>query len=110
MCIRDSNKVIHLISLYEGITISDLLRKLKVTKQSLNRVLKDLINLKAIKYEKDQVDTRIKHVYLTDEGEKLFNEIFSAQKKRIYQAFSSSKANEVVSFDNVLKKIINGKI
>ena len=75
------NKVIHLISLYEGITISDLLRKLKVTKQSLNRVLKDLINLKAIKYEKDQVDTRIKHVYLTEEGEKLFNEIFSAQKK-----------------------------
>ena len=104
------NKVIHLISLYEGITISELLRKLKVTKQSLNRVLKDLINLKAIKYEKDQVDTRIKHVYLTEEGEKLFNEIFSAQKKRIYQAFSTSKANEVVSFDNVLKKIINGKI
>ena len=104
------NKVIHLISLYEGITISDLLRKLKVTKQSLNRVLKDLINLKAIKYEKDQVDTRIKHVYLTEEGEKLFNEIFSAQKKRIYQAFSTSKANEVISFDNVLKKIINGKI
>ena len=104
------NKVIHLISLYEGSTISDLLRKLKVTKQSLNRVLKDLINLKAIKYEKDQVDTRIKHVYLTEEGEKLFNEIFSVQKKRIYQAFSASKANEVVSFDNVLKKIINGKI
>ena len=104
------NKVIHLISLYEGITISELLRKLKVTKQSLNRVLKDLINLKAIKYEKDQVDTRIKHVFLTEEGEKLFNEIFSVQKKRIYQAFSTSKANEVVSFDNVLKKIINGKI
>ena len=104
------NKVIHLISLYEGITISELLRKLKVTKQSLNRVLKDLINLKAIKYKKDQVDTRIKHVFLTEEGEKLFNEIFSAQKKRIYQAFSASKSNEVVSFDNVLKKIINGKI
>ena len=104
------NKVIHLISLYEGITISDLLRKLKVTKQSLNRVLKDLINLKAIKYEKDQIDTRIKHVYLTEVGEKLFNEIFSAQKKSIYLAFSASKANEVVSFDNVLKKIINGKI
>ena len=104
------NKVIHLISLYEGITISELLRKLKVTKQSLNRVLKDLINLKAIKYEKDQVDTRIKHVFLTEEGKKLFNEIFSAQKKRIYQAFSASKSNEVVGFDNVLKKIINGKI
>tara|TARA_Y100000591_G_scaffold31587_1_gene23437 strand:- start:7 stop:450 length:444 start_codon:yes stop_codon:yes gene_type:complete len=104
------NKVIHLISLYKGITISDLLKKLKVTKQSLNRVLKDLINLKAIKYEKDQIDTRIKHVYLTDEGEKLFNEIFSVQKKRIYKAFLDSEANDVVSFDKVLKKIINGKI
>ena len=101
------NKVIHLISLYKGITISDLLKKLKVTKQSLNRVLKDLINLKAIKYEKDQIDTRIKHVYLTDEGEKLFNEIFSVQKKRIYKAFLSSKSEEVLFFDNVLKKIIN---
>ena len=104
------NKVIHLISLYEGITISDHLRKLKVTKQSLNRVLKDLINLKAIKYEKDQVDTRVKHVYLTEEGEKLFNEIFSAQKKRIYDAFLSSESNEVISFDKVLKKIINEKL
>ena len=104
------HRAIHLIERHEGLTVSDLLNKLKITKQSLNRVLKDLINLKAIKYEKDQIDTRIKHVYLTEEGEKLFNEIFSAQKKRIYQAFSASKANEVVSFDNVLKKIINGKI
>ena len=104
------NKVIHLISLYEGITISDLLRKLKVTKQSLNRVLKDLINLKAIEYKKDKIDTRIKHVYLTVEGHKLFDEIFTVQKKRIYQAFLNSKSNEVVSFDNVLKKIINGKV
>ena len=50
------NKVIHLISLYEGITISELLKKLKVTKQSLNRVLNDLIKLKSIKYEKDGVE------------------------------------------------------
>ena len=75
------NKVIHLISLYKGITISELLKKLKVTKQSLNRVLNDLIKLKSIKYEKDGVDTRVKHVYLTKEGEKLFEEIFSIQKK-----------------------------
>ena len=34
------HKVIHLLSLYKGITISDLLKKLNVTKQSLNRVLK----------------------------------------------------------------------
>ena len=103
------NKVIHLISLYEGITISNLLRKLKVTKQSLNRVLNDLVEIKAIEFKRDEIDTRVKHVYLTEEGEKIFDEIFSAQKKRIYDAFLSSDSNDVVSFDKVLKKIINEK-
>ena len=103
------NKVIHLISLYEGITISELLKKLKVTKQSLNRVLKDLIKLNAIMYKKDEKDTRIKHIFLTKNGINLFDEIFSTQKKRIYKAFINSTSNEVISFDKVLKKIINGK-
>ena len=104
------NKVIHLLSLYEGITISSLLRKLKVTKQSLNRVLNDLVEIKAIKFKRDEIDTRVKHVYLTEEGEKIFDEIFSAQKKRIYDAFLSSESNDVISFDKVLKKIINEKL
>ena len=104
------NKVIHLISLYEGITISELLKKLKVTKQSLNRVLKDLIKINVIIFKKDEKDTRVKHVFLTEYGIKLFNEIFSIQKKRVYKAFLNSKSEEVISFDNVLKKIINGKL
>jgi DNA-binding MarR family transcriptional regulator len=104
------NKVIHLISLYEGITISSLLRKLKVTKQSLNRVLNDLVEIKAIEFKRDEIDTRVKHVYLTENGKKIFDEIFSAQKKRIYDAFLSSDSNDVISFDKVLKKIINEKL
>ncbi len=104
------NKVIHLLSLYEGITISTLLRKLKVTKQSLNRVLNDLVKINAIEFKRDEIDTRIKHVYLTDEGKKIFDEIFTAQKKRIYDAFLSSESGDVISFDKVLKKIINEKI
>ena len=78
-------KVLHLISLYEGITISELLNKLKVTKQSLNRVLNDLIKISAIEFKKDNKDTRLKHVYLSKKGEDIFNEIFSIQKKRIYK-------------------------
>ena len=104
------NKVIHLISLYEGITISTLLRKLKVTKQSLNRVLNDLVKIKAIEFKRDEIDTRVKHVYLTESGKKIFDEIFSVQKKRIYDAFLSSESGDVISFDKVLKKIINEKI
>ncbi len=103
------NKAIHLISLYEGITISELLQKLKVTKQSLNRVLNDLIKLKAIEYKKDEMDTRVKHIFLTSEGKKVFDEIFSIQKKRIYNAFVNSNSDEVISFNKILKKIINEK-
>ena len=74
-------KVIHLLSMYKGITISELLKRLKVTKQSLNRVLKDLIKLDIIIFKKDEQDTRIKHVFLNDKGKKIFNEIFEIQKK-----------------------------
>tara|TARA_B100000989_G_scaffold81408_1_gene58094 strand:- start:1139 stop:1576 length:438 start_codon:yes stop_codon:yes gene_type:complete len=101
-------KVIHLLSMYRGITISDLLKKLKVTKQSLNRVLKDLIKLELIIFEKDDQDTRVKHIFLNKKGEKVFSEIFEKQKKRIYKALLNSNSEEVINFDSVLKKIING--
>ena len=101
-------KVILLISMYEGISITSLLKKLKVTKQSLNRVLKDLIKLEVISFEKDDQDTRVKHLYLNEKGKKLFSEIFEIQKKRIYNALLSSSSEEVINFENVLKRIING--
>ena len=100
-------KVLHLISLYKGITISELLKKLKVTKQSLNRVLNDLIKIDAIRFEKDVKDTRLKHVFLSEKGVHIFNEIFSIQKKRIYKALLNSTSNEVLHFNNVLEKIIS---
>ena len=101
------HKVIHLLSMYKGITISELLKKLKITKQSLNRVLKDLVKLEVVIFKKDLEDSRIKHVFLSTKGEKVFNEIFLVQKKRIYSALLDSNSEEVVNFDSVLKKIIN---
>jgi len=102
------HKVIHLLSMYQGISISELLKRLKVTKQSLNRVLKDLIKLEILTFKKDDEDTRVKHIFLNEKGEKLFDEIFDLQKKRIYNALLKSSSEEVINFDNVLNKIING--
>ena len=102
------NKVLHILSTYRGITIGELLNKLKITKQSLNRILRDLIKIEVITFKKDLKDTRVKHVYLNEKGEKIFDEIFSKQKKRIYNALLKSTSEEVINFDNVLKKIING--
>ena len=102
------HKVIHLLSMYEGISISELLKRLKVTKQSLNRVLKDLIKLEIVMFKKDDQDTRVKHIFLNDKGKKIFNEIFNLQKRRIYNALLNSRSEEVINFDNVISKIING--
>ncbi len=101
------NKVMHLLSMYEGISVSQLQRKLKVTKQSLNRVIKDLTKLKFIDFKKDEQDSRIKHIYLNDKGKMIFDEIFQTQKKRISNALLNSKSEEVINFDSVLNRIIN---
>ena len=47
-------------------------------------------------------------MYLKEKGKKIFLEIFETQKKRIYNALLNSSSDEVVNFDKVLKKIING--
>ena len=101
------HKVIHLIERYEGLTISDLLNKLKITKQSLNRVLKDLIRNKTIVLKKGEIDSRHRQVFLNEKGKKLFDEIFAEQKKRIYAALKNSDSDSVIKFKNILNKIIN---
>ena len=75
---------------------------------ALNRVLRDLIKLEIVIFKKDDQDTRIKHVFLNEKGKKIFSEIFEIQKKRIHNALLNSSSEEVLNFDNVLKKIING--
>ena len=101
------HRAIHLIERYEGLTISDLLNKLKITKQSLNRVLRDLIKNKSILVKKGEVDSRQRQIFLNEKGKKLFEEIFLQQKKRIYNAFKNSDADSVIKFRNILSKIIN---
>jgi len=101
------HRAIHLIERYEGLTVSDLLNKLKITKQSLNRVLRDLIKNKSILVKKGEVDSRQRQIFLNEKGKKLFEEIFLQQKKRIYDAFKNSDADAVIKFRNVLSKIIN---
>ena len=101
------HRAIHLIERYEGLTVSDLLNKLKITKQSLNRVLRDLIKNKSILVKKGEVDSRQRQIFLNEKGKKLFEEIFLQQKKRIYNAFKNSDADSVIKFRKVLSKIIN---
>ena len=83
--------------------------KLKITKQSLNRVLRDLKKSKIIKQIRDQNDSRKKLLFLDQIGKKFYKEVFESQKKRIFNALKNSDSESVLKFKEVLKKIINGK-
>ena len=102
-------RTLNLIDRYPGISLSELIIKLKVTKQSLNRVLRDLINSKMIKQIKDDNDTRKKNLFLEKDGKKFFDIIYNSQKKRIFNALKNSEPDSVVKFKKVLEIIINGK-
>ena len=101
------HRAIHLIERHEGLTVSDLLSKLKITKQSLNRVLRDLVKNKAVSLKKGEIDSRQRQIFLDEKGKKLSEEIFIEQKKRIYNALKNSDADSVIKFKNILRKIID---
>ena len=100
---------LNLIERHPGISLSELMFKLKVTKQSLNRVLRDLIKSKMIKQVKDKSDTRKKNLYLNKEGKIFFDAVYNSQKKRIFNALKNSNSDSVIKFKEVLKKIVDGK-
>jgi DNA-binding MarR family transcriptional regulator len=102
-------RALNLIERNPGINLGELIFKLKVTKQSLNRVLRDLIKSKMIKQIQDEEDTRKKKLFLEKEGKTFFDAAYSTQKKRIFNALKNSNSDSVIKFKDVLKKIIDGK-
>ena len=102
-------RALNLIESNPGINLGELIFRLKVTKQSLNRVLRDLIISKMIKQVQDEIDTRKKNLFLDKEGKIFFEAVYNTQKKRIFNALKNSNSDSVIKFKNVLNKIINGK-
>ena len=100
-------RALNLIERNPGINLGELIFKLKVTKQSLNRVLRDLIKTKMIKQIQDDEDTRKKNLFLDKEGKIFFDALYNSQKKRIFNALKNSSSDSVIKFKNVLKKIID---
>ena len=102
-------RALNLIERNPGTSLGELMYQLKITKQSLSRVLRDLLKSKMIKQIKDEEDTRKKNLFLDKEGKIFFNKIYETQKKRIFDALKNSEPDSVVKFKEVLNKIINGK-
>ena len=102
-------RALNLIEQNPGINLGELIFRLKITKQSLNRVLRDLLKSKMIKQIQDERDTRKKNLFLDKEGKTFFEIVYNTQKKRIFNALKNSSSDSVIKFKDVLKKIIDGK-
>ena len=102
---RAHQRLIILIDNNPGITVSEILEKLKITKQSLSRTLQDLVK-NIVDQKKGEEDGREKLLFLGSKGNELSKELFETQKKRILHAFKNSSPEDVLSFKNVLIKII----
>ena len=85
---RAHHRVIHFVGSRPGMSVADLLDILRITKQSLARVLKQLIDSGHVCQTAGPEDRRQRRLYLTEEGENLRNELLSPQLRRIDRALA----------------------
>ena len=94
-------RCILIILLYPGITFNELLIKLSITKQSLNRVLKILLEKKIVIQEINKKDKRMKNLYLSDDSKKIINNLIGPTIKEISNAFQKSGSEAVNGFNQI---------
>ena len=87
--------------------VAELLAILRITKQSLSRVLKQLINEGFVEQRQGLEDRRQRLLYLTAKGQTLQDELSAPQKARLAHAFREAGPEAVAGYRRVLAGIIN---
>lgn len=104
---RAHHRAIHFIRRRPGITIAGLLDILRVTKQSLNRVLRQLIEDKLVVTVVGEEDRRQRHLHLTPAGEELERALSAPQQARLKRAYAQAGPEAVAGFRRVLEQILD---
>lgn len=86
---RAHHRVLHFVHLHPGLTIAEILDILRITKQSLNRVLKELIQKGFIESRTGTNDRRQRLLYATRTGEELSTKLSELQSQRITRALGT---------------------
>ncbi|MBT5574293.1 MAG: MarR family transcriptional regulator [Alphaproteobacteria bacterium] len=104
---RAHHRVIYFIGRQPGMTVSDLLNILKITKQSLSRVLSHLISESYVRQEIGEADKRQRLLFLTSKGNALEARLTDIQCKRFANAYLQSGASNVAGFEQVLTSLLD---
>lgn len=107
---RAHHRAIHFINRHDGIKVNDLLNILGVTKQSLNRVLRQLVDDGLVESRVGKRDRRERNLHLTDLGKTLEAELSDAQRKRMRAAYRAAGPDAVQGFRLVLENIMDEKM
>lgn len=87
---RAHHRVLHFVNRNEGLTVAELLEILEITKQSLARVLKDLVSGGFIEQRAGSADRRQRRLYLTASGHALAEALVGMQDRRIARALAAA--------------------
>ncbi|CTQ49428.1 transcriptional regulator SlyA [Jannaschia donghaensis] len=107
---RAHHRAIHFIHRTPGTTVNNLLSVLGVTKQSLNRVLRTLVEDGLVDSRVGTRDRRERHLHLTDAGEALERELSDAQRARMRAAFREAGPAAVSGFREVLEHMMDPEL
>lgn len=104
---RAHHRVLHFVGRNPGITVAELLGILRITKQSLSRVLSTLLRQGHVEQRQGSRDRRQRQLYLTDKGAALERECSRAQQARVARAYREAGAEAVAGYRKVLSGLIN---
>ncbi len=104
---RAHHRAIHFINRSPGTTVNNLLAILGVTKQSLNRVLRSLMQDGLVQSKIGREDKRERHLFLTEAGAVLERALSDAQRDRMRMAYRKAGPVAVAGFRQVLESMMD---
>lgn len=106
---RAHHRVIHFVNRHPGIRVADLLDILKITKQSLGRVLKQLVGGGFIEQVQGPQDRRQRLLYPTESGRALALRLLAPQERRIAAALEALSPSEREGAERFLRSVVDGE-
>jgi len=104
---RAHHRALHFIGRNPGITVAELLAILRITKQSLSRVLSQLMTEGFVVQKQGMRDRRQRHLFLTETGVELERQVSEPQRARVARAYREAGAEAVEGYRKVLLGLVN---